>query len=279
MWGPTPCQVAKLHCRTMSTGVIAVVSHFWPTRRKYLPEIVEAFHDQTVRPDDIVVWNNGPEPLEPMVGATVINSTQNYGARAKWVAAVAKPSPYYIMNDDDIKPRTRSIEHYLNYATPGCALATHGMIMTNKRLSRGTDVNGNHIDKPVRVHAFNGCQQFTSIEAIGKMFAAEAAARCNIDDHKYLYNADDILIAMVNDPALVVPVTAEECGYETVDREQIESMNGELGYVAVRNMLAWRWWQQFKGKPLPGSSPIEQDKLDVYETNLAERLSKRIFED
>lgn len=251
------------------SGVVGVVVTYWPKRRHLLPRIVEGFMEQTVPVDELIIWNNHPDPIEPVTGATVINSGGNYTSRAKYAAAIVRPSPYYLLVDDDIAPRHLMCEHFMKWAEPGCCLSLQGLQMVDRRLSAGTEVNGLFIDEPVPVDSFIGVSQFMSLGAIATMLLAEEKVR--VDDGYFMYDGEDILIAMANDSARVIPVfdaEGNDCGYWPLHEAQAEAMQQRPGYYVLRDTFAWKAWQLL-GKPdlsgvAPGLTAADHEMMKAY---------------
>jgi hypothetical protein len=251
----------------MGSGVVGVVVTYWPSRRRFLPEIIQRFQESTVQVDELIVWNNHPDILEPLDGATVINSGGNYTSRAKYAAAIVRPSPYYLLVDDDIAPRRKAIEYCLKYAEPGCCFAFQGFQLEHKSLSAAKDINGLFIKDPEPVDAFLGVMQFLSIGAIGNMVKAEEV--CRVHDGYYLYDAEDILIAMANDSAAVLPVydeDGEDCGYTDFKEAQVEAMKDRIGYFPLRDDFTWKAWKALGNPDLPGPTPGVGNNQKLIET-------------
>lgn len=264
----------------VSSGVVGVVVTYWPSRRKFLPAIVDAYRSQTVPVDHLIVWNNHPEPLAPIDGAVVINSTVNLSSRAKYAAAMTVPSPWYLLTDDDVYLRPRVVEHMLTWgeALAGTdrrlAFAYQGMRMASNYVSRSEDVNGvNLTDHAVPVDTFVGITQFLSVAAISRMFEIETGLRTAA-----LFEGEDLLIAMGND-AYVVPTDQDgDGGFCWFGEEsQVESMKGEVGYHECRDEFAYRCWRALGGGDFgdgtPGADAPSRELIDGYKAMLRERYA------
>jgi hypothetical protein len=104
-------------------GVIIIKRH--PTisvilntynRLDYLSEQIEAINKQTIKPTEIIIWNNSNQTIsvkDPSIPTTAFNSTTNTGVWSRFFAAFNSSSEYVALFDDDTIPGCRWFENCL----------------------------------------------------------------------------------------------------------------------------------------------------------------------
>ena len=101
--------------------ITAVILHYWEKRTDNVTEIIKALQEGSRPPDKIIVFNNNPKVTYPKTDEiTVINSSHNYGGRARYPIALLEPSDYYYFIDDDMKPMVKTLENFVKYANENC---------------------------------------------------------------------------------------------------------------------------------------------------------------
>ena len=242
--------------------VTAVIISYWPDRLAFLPQIVEALKVQTHTVDNIVIFNNNKDHQVNVPGADVINAGRNFTSRSKYAAAMLIPSDHYLLLDDDVCPEPGVVKNYLKYAKdtvdPVC-FSDYGMIFKTKKFHECEEVKGHMIDEPKRVDAFIGRTQFLSFEAIVIMLAAEYHIR--LDGAGYLYDGEDILVAIANNPSYIVP---DPPGSQSpiIEGSQRETMQNDWGYHILRDAFGWKAMRKFRATQaynLPGPNPGEDE--------------------
>ncbi len=244
--------------------VTAVVVSYWPERVKFLPRIVDALRFQTHPVDNILVFSNNKDHQLVIPGADVINSGRNFTSRAKYAVAMLVPSDYYILLDDDVCPEPGVVENFLAYAADdhnyGVCYSDYGMQFTTKKFHQATEIKGHEIQEPVLVDAFIGRTQFLSFDVITAMFYAEHSIR--LDEEGYLYDGEDILIALANHPARIIPNspgrTQFRCQSPIIEGSQHQTMQDDWGYHILRDAFGWKAIQRIRpvqAEKLPGPIP------------------------
>jgi hypothetical protein len=196
----------------MNTKLVAVVLHYYPQRSENVRKIIQDLKNSSRVPDKIIVFNNNKDMVINFEGVTNINSDTNFHSRAKYGVALLEPADYYILLDDDISVGKRTIEKLLEYATPDICTAMRGVNLSNGSFTYGTDVYPHLVGEPTKVDSFIGRLQFVSYKAIMNMLVLEPALR--LDDKRFIYDAEDIFIGLVNDTK-VYPLRGDELPYDT----------------------------------------------------------------
>lgn len=240
--------------------ITAVVVAYWPDRYKHIPEIVDALKRQTMSPDNIIVFNNNKDHhLAPIHGAKVINSGANFTSRSKYPIALLIPSQYYFLLDDDVVPQDGVIENFFQYARPGCCMSDYGILMTSNHFHKGKVIKGHKIRNPKGVDSFIGRTQFVSMSAIAKMLQLEVKVR--LDEDEFLYDGEDILIAMANPNSIIVP-TSEGSHCPTIEGSQEVSMQDDWGYHILRDIFAYKV-RKIIGLKVWDDLPVPGDEYDI----------------
>lgn len=189
--------------------ITAVFCSYWRERSRHAQLIVKALLGGSVVPDKIIIFNNN-NTLDLTVLAEkypqvqVIQSTENYGHRARFIAAMLQPSDYYFFIDDDMLPNTQTIENYMKYAHPDCCL-TH---LGRKLSPEGTYNRGGYMLRSSEVTELTPSALvigvgsiFCSFNALARMVELEMTLRT-----KTVYNDGreaDIILGMANKSAVV----------------------------------------------------------------------------
>lgn len=261
--------------------ITAVVVAYWPDRMAFLPQIVEALKAQTHPVDNILIINNNKDheiQAQHVPGADVINSGRNFTSRSKYAMAMLIPSDYYLLLDDDVCPEAGLVENYLKYVDlvedPVC-FSDYGMIFQSKKFHESKEVRGHEVSELTAVDAFIGRTQFLSFESIVIMLAAEYHIR--LDDDGYLYDGEDILIAVANDPSYIVPdPPGSQC--PIIEGSQRETMQDDWGYHILRDAFGWKAMKKFRSKkayslrgPVPGEDEHDQRAMAEYRESSGKR--------
>jgi len=216
--------------------IVAVVIHYYPERSGNVRRIVSDLLAGSRKPDKIIVFNNNPAVLtvgmlRDYPDVSVVDSNTNFTSRAKYGAAMLEPADYYLLCDDDITVGPKTLEALERYATPSMCTAFRGVNLREDSFSRGTDVWPHVVERPTPVDAFIGRMQFLSFQSIVNMLAVEPAVR--LDDKKYIYDGEDILIGLCNHP-IIYPLRGEELPIDL--KENGVSMFGSIpNYLGMRD--------------------------------------------
>lgn len=187
----------------------AIVLTYWPRRKPNVERIVHDLQAGSVKPDNIFILNNNPEYVqEPVEGAAVINSGQNFTCRGKYAFAMMLPSDYYILIDDDTSVGTKTIECLMRYARRGCCFGYLGV-----RLEPGTDsfhhgprVWPHEVSVETPVDTFCGCIMFMAYDAVVRMLLLDEFVRL---PGKWPHQGDDIIAGLANKSSCV-PMHGDE---------------------------------------------------------------------
>ena len=129
-------------------------------RSSVFQEQLEAINKQTIKPHEILVWENGNErvPENLKDGLIVARANNNFGVWARFSYALNATGNFICVIDDDTIPGRRWLENCLDTmeATPGL-LGTRGVIFDNK--------NSYSINHDVGVYKPN--EQTTVVDIVG----------------------------------------------------------------------------------------------------------------
>jgi hypothetical protein len=91
--------------------VSVVIPHFWSARHRNLPQIVRALRESSVKPVEIVIWNNTPDLPEVPADVMVIQSPINVGCKARLLAAMCTTGSHILFQDNDLMVQPETIAH------------------------------------------------------------------------------------------------------------------------------------------------------------------------
>lgn len=177
--------------------VAAVLLAYYPERVKNVNKIIKILENGTRPPDELIVFCNNPD-LD--IQGISVKSDVNLGNRARYPFALTIPSDYYFFIDDDIAPRSRTIENYLSYEFDG-VLGHCGKITPGGNYSTPL-IWADKTTKEIKSDILIGVgSMFASFGALGKMLMHENEIR-----HLPSYNngrEGDIILSMVNESMVV----------------------------------------------------------------------------
>ena len=98
--------------------VSVVIPHFYAAREPNLPALVTRLLTGTVRPEEILIWNNDA-PLRVRLPApvAVIQSPRNLGCQARFLAALVARGDAVVFQDNDVMVRPRTLAALVRWAT------------------------------------------------------------------------------------------------------------------------------------------------------------------
>lgn len=190
--------------------ITAVVLHYYSERTQNVKRIITDLKAGSRPPDKIIVFNNNPT-MDFRSDVTVINSSENFWTRAKYITCLLQPSDYYLLLDDDITVGNESLSHFELLAVSNnddFCTSSEGLIEDPKKYTRGQFIREREIEKPTQVDWFCGSLIFCSFNAIIKLLEAETKVR--LPDKKYLFEGDDILMGIANQPIFIYPARGDE---------------------------------------------------------------------
>lgn len=220
--------------------ITAVICTYWRERYTHAETIVNKLLTGSVAPDKIIIFNNNPAlDYWPLAKAykqvQVIDSSENFGHRARFIAALLHPDDYYFFIDDDMAPGVNTLQNYMKYAHPNCCL-TH---MGRKLSDEGNYNRGGYMLRGGEVKTLTPSalvigvgSVFCSFNALANMLKLEMTLRT-----KTVYHGGreaDIILGMANQSA-VVPTDKDsqliELGQKGV------GMYKQEGHNVMRNII------------------------------------------
>lgn len=160
----------------MTPRVSVVIPHYFAVRARHLLRIAADLKRSTVKPHEVLVWNNDtPESLPPLAatGLAVIQGEGNLGCQARIKAAKRATGDYVLFMDNDTTLEPRAIVGLLRWsaAIPGAIVTLEG------RRCLGPDVPyrhwpktyGSRITEPRRMTMSLGRGELVPAEALRRM--------------------------------------------------------------------------------------------------------------
>lgn len=92
--------------------ITAIIPHYFNQRASSLIRACDALMRGTVKPDEVLVWNNDLPLGFTMPGVDVIQSHRNVGPQARFLAALGLARGQYVFfQDNDVAVERRTLEH------------------------------------------------------------------------------------------------------------------------------------------------------------------------
>tara|TARA_R110001583_G_scaffold70825_6_gene200014 strand:- start:710 stop:1453 length:744 start_codon:yes stop_codon:yes gene_type:complete len=116
----------------MSNKITAVLNGY--KRGEHLQRQVDAINNQTLKPEEILLWQNAGGYIEPDLGdqTTWASCNKNFGVWARFAYALNAKTEYICVFDDDTIPGSKWFENCINtMKTHEGLLGTVGLIFTN----------------------------------------------------------------------------------------------------------------------------------------------------
>lgn len=148
----------------MSSGITAVVTHYWDSRDGNLEKVCLALLGGSVTPDRIIVWDNSGGS-DASVGLLVqdrievVTPTLNHGCIARFVAATLARTPWVLTQDNDLMVERGTLENMMKQAHPFMLNDLEGRVLARDQpqwYRSSTYVNGKELDAPARVDVVLG---------------------------------------------------------------------------------------------------------------------------
>ena len=147
--------------------ITAIITHWYPERTKYLRGIIDALKAGSVVPDEIIIFNNLPEPLD-FKDVTVINSNHNFSTLAKQFCAVAAKNKCILFQDNDLMVGRDTVKELYEFylKNKDCFVGKWGKRMAagDKPYSEGQNIAEGEVD--VVAGALNMCGRELVIQAL-----------------------------------------------------------------------------------------------------------------
>lgn len=80
-------------------------------RQQFLKEQIECINNQTIKPKEIMIWNNNPDIEIKIENTTTANSNKNFGVWARFAYALNAKTEYVCIFDDDTVPGNKWLEN------------------------------------------------------------------------------------------------------------------------------------------------------------------------
>ncbi len=190
--------------------IVATICSHYPQRAGNIETIVRSLRSGTVVPDEIIVLNNNQHnnPLQELDGVKYVNSPWNSWTRGKYGAALMSPADYYLLLDDDITVKCRTLECLIAASDHESVIPSIGMILNGDSYMSGERIRPWEISKKIVVDSVIGEMQFLPMVAILRMMRIEPAIRLHFGE-TFLYEAEDILVGLAN-KSMVIPMREED---------------------------------------------------------------------
>jgi hypothetical protein len=131
-----------------------VIVHFYQERMYNLQVIVDSLLAGTVVPEEIIIWNNGPERLPLVIkgGPVIIESSRNLGAQARFIAALAARGERVLFLDNDIAVRETTVDNLLYWSGQlGGVVTLEGRKRVGDTYSKWPKLYGHGLSHPEKV--------------------------------------------------------------------------------------------------------------------------------
>jgi glycosyltransferase involved in cell wall biosynthesis len=80
-------------------------------RPQFLQEQINAIKNQTIKPKELMIWNNNAENQIKFDSTTIANSNKNFGVWSRFAYALNAKTEYICIFDDDTIPGNRWLEN------------------------------------------------------------------------------------------------------------------------------------------------------------------------
>jgi hypothetical protein len=100
-------------------------------RAKYLPEQIKAIENQTIKPEEVMIWSNRPEEGEQYnlddLGVKAAYANHNFKFHARFAFGLLAKTEYVAFFDDDTIPGTKWFESCLDNMKENLILGSTGV--------------------------------------------------------------------------------------------------------------------------------------------------------
>ena len=135
----------------------AVIAHWYDERTQNLQKVVEALYTSSMRPDEILIWDNTAK-LNPdyFPHCHILRSPWNIGCKSKFLAALTTRCEYIFMTDNDITVQTQALEHMMSFANRRVLLTLEGHVLgPDKSYRTSTEPRWNTVTELTYVDTLN----------------------------------------------------------------------------------------------------------------------------
>ena len=136
-------------------------------KRDYFIQQINAIKNQTIKPKNIYIWQNGHHiniDKYRNLGIKLIKSDENFKFHGRFAFALLMQTEYVAIFDDDIIPGKKWLENAINLSKQkNCIVGQNGRIYQPSRkrfIGVGPKNNQDYIDKPCKVHLVGHCWVF-----------------------------------------------------------------------------------------------------------------------
>jgi hypothetical protein len=139
----------------MTPTVTVVIPHYYEVRKEYIGQIANALNNGTVKPLEILVWNDGLTPFSGLPdNVHVLTPHRPIGSKARYLAGLCALGDYILFHDNDMMVESRTVEGLLKYATEDNILSLEGRQVRDEfhgPMSDFNRLNGSTITIPTPV--------------------------------------------------------------------------------------------------------------------------------
>ena len=139
----------------MYPTVTVVIPHYYDVRKEYIGKIAHALNSGTVRPLEILVWNDGLTPFSNLPNNVfVLTPHRPIGSKARYLAGMCAQGDYILFHDNDMMVEPRTLEGMLRFASEDAILSLEGRQVKDEfhgPMSNFNRLNGSTITVPTDV--------------------------------------------------------------------------------------------------------------------------------
>lgn len=115
----------------ITSNITVILNSF--KRPQFLQEQIESINSQTLKPKEIMIWNNNPDQTITYSNITIANSNKNFGVWSRFAYALNAKTEYICIFDDDTIPGNQWLENCCTTIKSNEGLlGTIGLIFENK---------------------------------------------------------------------------------------------------------------------------------------------------
>ncbi len=175
----------------MNPSVSVVIPHYYEVRKDYIGQIAEALNNGSVKPLEILVWNDGLTPFSNLPSNVfVLTPHRAIGSKARYLAGLCAQGDYILFHDNDMMVEPRTLEGFLEYAREDTILSLEGRQVLNEFhgcMSNKNRLNGRTISVPTAVDIPHSEISLSHRRLANRLVGAMALTEpsCEMDDIEY----------------------------------------------------------------------------------------------